>query len=489
MIYISVNWYNITNMTITDKTIMTNDTKDSSDPVNDYESDYSDNYGEYDDHEYCVQRVPVPQPINLPAYVKDGKLLASRDRYSHLAKERPFAAKTRTVCEKIDKWGNKSVVESKPILISKTRKRVDRQSQSFKWLDDLDDDQSHDFNWADDDDQEESKEPSNTFKWGNVPEPNVNVNWPINSKVQVKKAKAKENESEKSSESDDETNDFAMAMSRTMGKRLTSKQVKERKTDRGQVYRKTVQTRSSDLEEFSTGSSKPNDAYTPMTKFCRSVIENYKCKYFKCRYAHTIEEYKPKYCSFGSYCRRVEIVNDEWKNVDDSRCCFLHDCETPRNLHTRLVGTVEIKQSSASISRQRPTRVAVDYDTTQTHDWAGGLKMKPDVMGFDKIRKDCKESRNVIKHVPTPAVEKTVQPSMFCRSSIKGYKCKHGTRCRFAHDHTQIAPKQCMFGERCKKIKIQNGIVTNSDDRVCTYIHGEEEVVEFCKRMGVKKYL
>jgi hypothetical protein len=79
------------------------------------------------------------------------------------------------------------------------------------------------------------------------------------------------------------------------------------------------------------------------------------------------------------------------------------------------------------------------------------------------------------------------KPTRFCLSVIKKTKCFHGTRCRFAHDYSDL--KECNFGDKCKKIVFvktnPDGTIelSNKNEVTCNFKHTKESKNSYLKRV------
>ena len=70
-----------------------------------------------------------------------------------------------------------------------------------------------------------------------------------------------------------------------------------------------------------------------------------------------------------------------------------------------------------------------------------------------------------------------------CDSINKGIKCRHGDKCRFAHDKKELVIKACLHGDNCRNITVnKNGIYFNNkkENKICQYKH-KFETEENCR--------
>ena len=84
------------------------------------------------------------------------------------------------------------------------------------------------------------------------------------------------------------------------------------------------------------------DAYDERkyTQICKSVINREKCKYGnKCCFAHTIEQFKPIRCNFGSRCFHVCYQGDcKYSNTNEKQkiCMCIHEDESKEEFIKRI---------------------------------------------------------------------------------------------------------------------------------------------------------
>lgn len=75
-----------------------------------------------------------------------------------------------------------------------------------------------------------------------------------------------------------------------------------------------------------------------------------------------------------------------------------------------------------------------------------------------------------------------------CSSVFDKSKCRHGSKCKFAHTPEQLSPTCCGFGLKCRNVIKQGEIWVNGKGRKCMFAHPGEETdkVAFCRRLGME---
>ena len=84
-------------------------------------------------------------------------------------------------------------------------------------------------------------------------------------------------------------------------------------------------------------------------------------------------------------------------------------------------------------------------------------------------------------------IEKTLTKTRMCKSVEMGTVCRHGVRCRFAHSLDELVIAPCVFGVECRRVECVGGCYKNCGERVCNFIHPNEERDAFYLRTGLKK--
>jgi hypothetical protein len=85
-------------------------------------------------------------------------------------------------------------------------------------------------------------------------------------------------------------------------------------------------------------------------------------------------------------------------------------------------------------------------------------------------------------------IEKNLTKTRLCKSLETGEVCRHGVRCRFAHSLEELVVAKCVFGAECRRVECGvGGCYKNCGDRVCSFIHPDEDKEGFYVRTGLKK--
>jgi hypothetical protein len=85
-------------------------------------------------------------------------------------------------------------------------------------------------------------------------------------------------------------------------------------------------------------------------------------------------------------------------------------------------------------------------------------------------------------------IEKNLTKTRLCRSLETGDVCRHGVRCRFAHSLEELVGAKGVFGAECRRVECGvGGCYKNCGDRVCSFIHPDEDKEGFYVRTGLKK--
>lgn len=94
--------------------------------------------------------------------------------------------------------------------------------------------------------------------------------------------------------------------------------------------------------------------------------------------------------------------------------------------------------------------------------------------------------------LPYMAGEEPSKPAVtyktrFCDSVLKGYKCKYGSSCQFAHTESELNKLTCKFGDRCNYVcSVEKGVYTNRSEKICNRWHPSETCQSYLSRQGAK---
>jgi hypothetical protein len=116
----------------------------------------------------------------------------------------------------------------------------------------------------------------------------------------------------------------------------------------------------------------------------------------------------------------------------------------------------------------------------------------PELSGF-KVKGSKKKNRVqpvVVDHtpLPLPVDSKEVTKTLICKSLKEGQECSFGNHCKFIHFIDELINiNECVFGERCNRVKIsKNNVINIKNTSPCIYFHPNETEHMFLLRHGVK---
>lgn len=186
------------------------------------------------------------------------------------------------------------------------------------------------------------------------------------------------------------------------------------------------------------------------TRACRLVTEGIDengnfgvCYRATCTFAHSLEEFQPPICKFGSTCRFLKLSKDsDPKNV----CKFKHSSETLKKWIKRAGIDLKLPETSEMSHRPCESKPASSPD---------------------------EEPENMYS-----------KPCQYVTDTDKGGVC-YREGCTFAHSIDQLKPRQCQHGEECK---LFNGRVDPVTKKVlntkCSYSHPKESFSDWLDRTG-----
>lgn len=186
------------------------------------------------------------------------------------------------------------------------------------------------------------------------------------------------------------------------------------------------------------------------TRLCKNKICNVK----NCFYAHSLEELVIKNCLFNDNCKNIYVDNRIFYNKDPKNICnFIHDNETKSNYKFRLGFSKDLYIDETPKSKKILERTDVFNILSDKN------KIQNNLM-FTKLCKYFKEN----------------------------LECPHKDGCRFAHSIDQLRISNCLFNNKCRLVKFQNGMIINvSKTKFCDHLHdGLETLESYYSRIGIK---
>jgi hypothetical protein len=188
------------------------------------------------------------------------------------------------------------------------------------------------------------------------------------------------------------------------------------------------------------------------------MCKNKVCNNLKnCSYAHSFEELNIKNCLFNDKCKNIKLDNGIFYNKDPKNICnFIHDTETKSNYKFRLGFSKDLDMIEISESKKKPLERKDVFNILSDKN-----KIQAKLM-FTKLCKYFKENS----------------------------ECPHKDGCRFAHSFSQLRISNCLFNDKCRLVKYQNGKIINvSKTKFCEHLHqGLETLETYYLRIGITNF-
>jgi hypothetical protein len=89
----------------------------------------------------------------------------------------------------------------------------------------------------------------------------------------------------------------------------------------------------------------------------------------------------------------------------------------------------------------------------------------------------------------TPSVKeenKDATKYFICNTVLAGSECPYGNKCKYAHYEDEWAIQECAHGSRCNRVK-GNQCKNVDPKNICLYLHPQEDMAMFYKRLKVSK--
>ena len=140
--------------------------------------------------------------------------------------------------------------------------------------------------------------------------------------------------------------------------------------------------------------------------------------------------------------------------MKDNICEYIHQNETNSNYKFRL-------GFSKKLEVEEVEEVSSSKKTVERSDVFDILSDKSKIQGELQFTKLCK-------------FVKEKQP------------CPHKDNCRFAHSLKQLRVSNCLFQDKCRLVKYENGIMSNiSKTKICEHLHVGETLDNYYSRIGI----
>jgi hypothetical protein len=101
--------------------------------------------------------------------------------------------------------------------------------------------------------------------------------------------------------------------------------------------------------------------------------------------------------------------------------------------------------------------------------------------GWKQVQQRKPKEQKVMPKVDNKKPKET--KTQLCKSVLEKTKCPHGKFCRYAHSVSELSPRECGFGDKCRMVFYSKGKYHNKTSKFCTYIHPEETIENFSHRI------
>ena len=240
---------------------------------------------------------------------------------------------------------------------------------------------------------------------------------------------------------------------------------------------------------------------------CDSILKNKPCRHgINCNFSHVVTD-----CPFGIKCMNVVCDEGTYSNRIGERtkvCTFLHKDESVFNFNIRVGITVKEETTVISVKKEEKEVIKMYIVTgvnVNENTWiniaSSGIKIKnidgsesskvidsPSAGSSSKLevreeaaKGDTSCTRGGEK--PQVTTAKILNKTQMCSSVVNSVPCRHGSKCRFAHDKYELT---CSFGENCRSIEKKNERYINSqNNNYCCRLHPGETIDSLKERLGV----
>jgi hypothetical protein len=216
---------------------------------------------------------------------------------------------------------------------------------------------------------------------------------------------------------------------------------------------------------------------------CDSILKNRPCRHGdKCNFSHVVLQ-----CPFGIKCMNVGVEEGKYINKIGERkkmCTFIHCEEKVSDFNIRVGIEVNKKEEKKEVKCDQKENIKMYIVTgidVNENTWINiaskGIKREKNMEVVEIVKVEIKEEKK-------PEVKKILNKTQMCTSVVNNVSCRHGSKCRFAHDKYELT---CSFGENCRNIEKKNERYINSQDsNYCCRLHPGETIDSLKERIGVK---
>ena len=83
-------------------------------------------------------------------------------------------------------------------------------------------------------------------------------------------------------------------------------------------------------------------------------------------------------------------------------------------------------------------------------------------------------------------IQGELQFTKLCKFIKEKQQCPHKDNCRFAHNVSQLRVSKCLFEDKCRLVKYENGVMSNiSKTKICEHLHIGENTDDYYIRIGI----
>ena len=107
------------------------------------------------------------------------------------------------------------------------------------------------------------------------------------------------------------------------------------------------------------------------------------------------------------------------------------------------------------------------------------------LLGHRSYQEDLHEKE---AYYDVPLDKEKLTNSLFKTRMCSNAECQHGNNCRFAHSLDELKISNCLFGQRCRFVRMSNGELINYGEKVCSHKHPHETKETFLSRTGLDSY-
>jgi hypothetical protein len=278
---------------------------------------------------------------------------------------------------------------------------------------------------------------------------------------------------EKEAKAREEIEDLLSIMSAKDRKKYEEMLARKKKEEISRIQKS--EEKNSEIEELKNLKMGAESFMKPKkNRLCRSLkLGAEPCTKESCSFLHNLEELKFTPCTHKK-CGRVKMVGQgKYVNIGIG-CQFIHQNETPSGFFIRegymAQPVVEIDKEQVVLSPVSSV-VEVKVEILNCNAWK---EVNSKIYSYPGQEVEEVKVTTSVTRVEPASVAVVNNKTKLCDSFFSGNPCRHGEKCRYAHNTDDLVIRDCPHGRDCLFVLRHKGTFQNTEGKFCKCIHPDE---------------